>query len=285
MFTLPQIKVNLFDLYLTSPGEEIIIKFLSLTQDGFRVRINNSEVELPLRNFTVRRLISRFNIYKIAVITDSGDKPSYLVYVDETMCVKIDQAIVGLLEAKMPQMSAVNLADHPERWSLSELVFTNADNSIIMYYTGQQAECHPVSHGFVENCEKTSILNGGFADPLKLTPGVEEYWTIDHLIEDYQLQPVEDDAKCHYLRQLAKQLPPVPSVSAVATQSSSSSDGSQPIRSGKPWHQRYYPARREHTETRAGNCDSDDDEPRVRSGGVYRHVDPTTGRVSTQVAE
>ena len=114
MFTLPQIKVNLFDLYLTSPGEEIIIKFLSLTQDGFRVRINNSEVELPLRNFTVRRLISRFNIYKIAVITDSGDKPSYLVYVDETMCVKIDQAIVGLLEAKMPQMSAVNLADHPE---------------------------------------------------------------------------------------------------------------------------------------------------------------------------
>jgi len=285
MLCLPQVDVNLFDLYLTNHKETIIIKFLNRQGDSLLVSINNVEVELPVRNFNIDRFLSRFNLRKLilaetstastssaSVTTASAAEvgvgvvgaraPSCLmVSVYKYMIIKANRQAIDKLMNKAGGNKVVNLQHYPECWSRSSLVFTNDDNSIVVYYTGTVMETSPSQYGFVRNCENITVTDHGFEDS-------GDYWTIDWYIDAYKLHQVEDNAECRRLRQLAKTLPAVPGMSAE--------DRAKIIKSSPSWHKRYY-----------GKFDADDEEEvddyrrkrardergvRVQSGSVHTHT-------------
>jgi len=224
MLFFERTKVNLFELYLANRKETIVIKFLDQTADELLLCINNDEVRLPRRNFSIDRLVSRFNLCKIAML-ETGACPKHNLMVEVVdRIIKMSHSTLDKLMARVATNSSIKLDDYPDRWRLFDLVFTNADNSIVMYYTGSVMESSPARYGFVKNCEKTKVTNGGFHD--------SDYWSIDWYIDAYKLHPVHDDAECQRLRQLAKSLPPLPELSAE--------DRAKVVESSPSWHKCYY---------------------------------------------
>lgn len=242
MLFFKQVEVNLFDLYLANPNERIIIKLLDQTDEYYLVRINNDEVKLPRRNFKLSRLKSRFNTYKMAVaaaataisdttntttntiIDDQTHRPHQTVSVIDSIH-HMDAATLLKVESKMATNPTVNLTDYPERWCLDELIFTNHDNTVVVYYTGTVAESDPPQYGFVINSEHTTVSDHASSR--------DEYCTIDWYIDAYKLHPVEDDIECQRLRQLARTLPQLAEMT--------DEERSKVVKSSPGWHKRYYP--------------------------------------------
>jgi len=216
------------ELYLANSNKTIIVKVLGQTDIDYLVHINNDEIKLPRRNFTIDRLMSRFGLSRLALplsgeVNQASSQPKQLVKVIDSIH-HMDKVNLDKVKAKAAANPTIQLANYSERWDLSELVFTNHDNSIIMYYTSSVGESYPAQYSFVKNCQDTTVTNGGFGD--------NNYWSIDWYIDAYKLHAVEDDVECNGLRELAKSLPPVPELFPE--------DRDNVVESSPSWHKRYY---------------------------------------------
>ena len=163
-----ELSVNLFELYFINEDKTRVVQVCQQCGGGdgwkqgdggkFPVCVDGDDWQtIPVRDFTIDRLMSYYDVDIIVrvdrsnIITAAADsatsnnnnkqKTEFLVSVAKSRLVEADEVLWRQLQ-KLTQRNdfsdhIIETGEYHDRWPLHELVFTNRNNTIIMYYTGE----------------------------------------------------------------------------------------------------------------------------------------------------
>ena len=238
-------EMNLQDVVASNKEETIIIFFTDVvivqTEDRLTYKVNNQgEYSIKLSDFDINYFIGKYKLCKFIskqVLTatqqshesnktsekdDSGKSDDLASPVGIKISVPSNYVVsTNFNSVTMQTLLDMAVSNGPIDMSLypdpkvhiHNIVFTNDDETVIMYYNGMVMESNPPQFGYHLNCDSD-----------RTSSYYPDYW-----VDAYHLHPVFGSNECDRLQTKCQTLPSAPTI-----------DYQTVVRSPIPWSTSYY---------------------------------------------